>query len=83
MCFNKKARGFLQSEADTNESIYSVITSFVYALNPGDRNTNEKGFAIDFQIDQTNYISWLLGVNMSFYKRYETNETYNVSTLIL
>lgn len=73
----KNAQGFLQKEAETNESTYSIITSFVYAINHLKENTNEKGFAIDFQIDQTNYISWLLGVNMSFYKRYET---YNVST---
>lgn len=78
VCFNKKTRGFLQSEADTNESIYSIITSFVYVFNHLKENTNEKGFAIDFQIDQTNYVSWLLGVNMSFYKRYEVNvSTFN------
>lgn len=78
--FNKNDLGLLQSKADTNESIYSIKTSFVYALKHPEDITNEKGFAIDFQIDQTKYVSWLLGVNMSFYKRYYVKETYNVST---
>lgn len=78
--FNKNGNSFLNSEVDTNKSIYSINSSFVYVLNHQKENTNEKGFAIDFQINQTNSISWLLGVNMSFFKKYEVIETFNVST---
>lgn len=77
---NKNNFNFINLNADTNYSTISINTSFVYVLNHLKDNTNEIGFALDLQINQTNYVSWLLGINMSFYKRYSVSDTYNVST---
>ena len=76
----KNDYSLIDYNAHTANSTISINTSFVYVLNHLKENTNELGFALDLQINQTNYVSWLLGINMSFYKTYSATETYNVST---
>jgi hypothetical protein len=83
--YPKNTYNNLTCSNDTNYSFISLNTYFTYMFieNTSDKHSNAKGFGLDLQINQNNYTSWLLGFNISFYKRFSNNDIINLSTINL
>jgi len=75
----------IPNKTDNKYSPISINSSFTYMFigNSGNDCTNSKGFSLDFQINQENYTSWIIGCNFNFYKSYYTQDTTNLSLINL
>jgi|GEM_PF-3816171 len=80
-----ETRPNILKKTSVNNNRFSINTSFVYMFlgNSSINYTNSKGFSLDFQYNQKNYTSWLVGGSFNFYKSYYVRDTLNLSLVNL